>query len=89
MTTLEPLLNASPALVLPLLGDLRSYGLDMAFSAVLLVLLNGMWRGVHAAMPWLFSLITADLFYLLIPGAWYVLAGTLAGLVGAYLWAKP
>ncbi|EKT4483438.1 branched-chain amino acid ABC transporter permease [Pseudomonas putida] len=73
----------------PLLGDLRSYGFDMAFAAVFLVLLKGMWKGVHAALPWLFSLLTAALFYLLIPGGWYVLAGTVAGLVTAYLWAKP
>ena len=73
----------------PLLDDLRSYGFDMAFAAAFLVLLKGMWRGVHAALPWLFSLITAALFYLLIPGGWYVLAGTVAGLVTAYLWAKP
>ncbi|EMR45913.1 MULTISPECIES: AzlC family ABC transporter permease [Pseudomonas] len=73
----------------PLLGDLRSYGFDMAFAAVFLVLLKGLWKGVHAALPWLFSLFTAALFYLLIPGGWYVLAGTVAGLVTAYLWAKP
>lgn len=72
----------------PLLGDIHAYGFDMAFAAVFLVLLRGMWRGVHAAMPWLFSLGTAALFYLLIPGGWYVLAGTAAGLVWAYLWAK-
>ena len=77
------------ALVGPLLGDLHGYGFDMAFAAVFLVLLKGMWKGVHAALPWLFSLITAALFYLLIPGGWYVLAGTVAGLVSAYLWAKP
>ena len=51
----------------PLLGDLRSYGFDMAFAAVFLVLLKGLWKGVHAALPWLFSLFTAALFYLLIP----------------------
>ena len=50
----------------PLLGDLHGYGFDMAFAAVFLVLLKGMWKGVHAALPWLFSLITAALFYLLI-----------------------
>lgn len=77
------------ALIGPLLGDLHPYGLDMAFAAVLLVLLKGLWKGVHAALPWLFSLVTAGLFYLLIPGGGYVLAGTLAGLVSAYLWAKP
>ncbi|MDR0212208.1 MAG: AzlC family ABC transporter permease [Pseudomonas putida] len=77
------------AMIGPLLGDLRDYGFDMAFAAVFLVLLKGMWKGVHAAVPWLFSLITAATFYLLIPGGWYVLAGTVAGLVSAYLWSKP
>lgn len=77
------------ALLGPLLGDVRSYGFDMAFAAVFLVLLRGMWRGVHASLPWLFSLLTAATFYLLIPGGWYVLAGTVAGLISAYLWAKP
>lgn len=77
------------ALLGPLLGDLHGYGFDMAFAAVFLVLLRGMWKGVQAALPWLFSLVTAALFYLLIPGGWYVLAGTVAGLVGAYLWARP
>ncbi|SMF48164.1 hypothetical protein SAMN02745962_04114 [Pseudomonas sp. LAIL14HWK12:I11] len=77
------------ALIGPLLGDLHPYGLDTALAAVLLVLLKGLWNGVHAALPWLFSLVTAGLFYLLIPGGGYVLAGTLAGLVSAYLWAKP
>ena len=82
------LFTALGAAIGPLLGDIRAYGFDMAFAAVFLVLLKGMWRGVHAAMPWLVSLATAALCYVLIPGGWYVLAGTLAGLTWAYLWAK-
>ncbi|WP_025804044.1 AzlC family ABC transporter permease [Pseudomonas chlororaphis] len=82
------LFTALGAIIGPVLGDLRAYGFDMAFAAVFLVLLRGMWRGVHAALPWLFSLVTAALFYRLIPGGWYVLAGTVAGLIAAYLWAK-
>ena len=73
----------------PQLGELHDYGFDMAFAAVFIVLLRGMWRGLNAALPWLFSLITATAFYLLIPGPWYVLGGTIAGLVAAYLWARP
>lgn len=80
--------TALGAQVGPALGDLHTYGFDMAFAAVMLVLLRGMWRGLRAAVPWLISLLTAALFYVLIPGGWYVLAGTLAGLVVAYLWAK-
>lgn len=98
MNALEPLLNYPPAALMTglnfdggsaLLGELRSFGFDMGFAAIALVLLKGMWKGVHAALPWLFSLITAALFHLLIPGGWYVLAGVVAGLVTAYLWAKP
>lgn len=72
----------------PQLGDLRSYGFDMAFAAVFIVLLRGMWKGVRAALPWLVSLGTAALFHLLIPGGWYVLVGVIAGLTWAYLWAE-
>jgi 4-azaleucine resistance transporter AzlC len=68
----------------PLLGDVQGYGFDMAFPAVFLVIIAGMWRGVRAARPWLVSLAVAALTYLLVPGAWYVVAGTLAGLGAAF-----
>ncbi|MDO4433289.1 MAG: AzlC family ABC transporter permease, partial [Alysiella sp.] len=69
----------------PMLGNIDQYGFGMAFPAVFLVLIRGMWRGFQAALPWLISLITASIVYLLIPnGSWYVIAGTLAGLLFAY-----
>jgi 4-azaleucine resistance transporter AzlC len=71
----------------PMMGDLRIYGFDMAFPAVFLVLLAGMWKGYAAARPWLISLIVAATTYLTIPGAWYVAAGALSGLIAAYLLA--
>lgn len=55
----------------------------MAFTAVFLVMLKGMWRGVRPARPWLVSLAVAAVTYLLVPGAWYVAAGALAGVVAA------
>lgn len=67
----------------PLLGDIRVYGFDMAFAAVFLVLLRGMWKGVRAAQPWLVSLVCAAVVHLVAPGGWHVLAGTLAGLAWA------
>lgn len=72
----------------PMMGDLRVYGLDMAFPAVFLVLLAGMWKGFAAAWPWLVSLIVAAGVYLTIPGAWYVAAGAFSGLVAAYFLAE-
>ncbi len=71
-----------------LLGnDIDKYGFEMAFPAVFLVLIRGMWRGAKAARPWLVSLVVAAAVYGLMPkSGWYVLAGTLAGLVAAYFW---
>jgi 4-azaleucine resistance transporter AzlC len=71
----------------PVLGNVEPYGFDMAFPAVFLVLLHGMWRGFRSARPWLVSLLVAALTYLVVPGAWYVAAGAISGVVAAYLLA--
>lgn len=71
----------------PLIGDIEVYGFDMAFPAVFLVLLRGMWKGARAARPWLVSLVVAASTYLLVPGAWYVAAGALSGALSAFLLA--
>ena len=73
------------AIVGPILGDVRVYGVDMAFPAVFLVLLKSQWRGFKAAGPWGVSLVAAALAYLFIPGSWYVISGTVVGLVSAYV----
>ena len=72
----------------PLLGDVEAYGFDMAFPAVFLVILAGMWKGRRAARPWLVSLAAAASTHLLVPGAWYVVVGTAAGLGAAHCWAR-
>ena len=69
----------------PRIGDVESLGFGMAFPAVFLVLLRGMWKGFKAARPWLVSLIAAALVSLLADGAWYVPAGAAAGLAAAWL----
>lgn len=71
----------------PLLGDVEAYGFNLAFPAIFLVLLRGMWTGFRAARPWLVALVVAALTYLLVPGAWYVAAGALSGLAAAWLLA--
>ncbi len=73
----------------PLLGNVDRYGFDMAFPAVFLVIVAGMWKGLRAARPWLVSLVVAALAHLVVPGAWYVIAGTAAGLAAATLWPEP
>lgn len=78
--------TAAGAALGPVIGDVERYGFDMAFTAVFLVLLRGMWKGVRACRPWLVSLVAAAATYLLVPGAWYVAAGAAAGLVAAAIW---
>lgn len=75
------------AVIGPHIANIDRYGFDMAFPAVFLVLLRGMWKGYRAARPWLVSLLVAAATYYWVPGAWYVMSGTLAGLFAAYLWA--
>ncbi|MDO5537241.1 MAG: AzlC family ABC transporter permease [Desulfovibrionaceae bacterium] len=72
----------------PLLGDPRVLGLDMAFPAVFLSLLKGMWKGWRAAIPWGLSLVCAVLVYVFVPGAWYVPAGALTGVAAAFVLAE-
>jgi 4-azaleucine resistance transporter AzlC len=84
------LFTALGAIVGPMIGNIEAYGFDMAFPAVFLVLLRGMWKGIRAARPWLLSLVVAAATHLWMPGAWYVAAGAVSGLLAAYLWAdKP
>ncbi|KES12524.1 hypothetical protein SASC598O02_000260, partial [Snodgrassella alvi SCGC AB-598-O02] len=42
----------------------------------------------HKSIPWLVSLGAAIAGYCLLPGAWYVLIGSLAGLVVAFVMAQ-
>ncbi len=73
----------------PLLGNVTPYGFDMAFPAVFLVIVVGMWKGLQGARPWAMSLGVAALTSLAVPGAWYVVAGTATGLTAAFYWTKP
>ncbi len=72
------------ALIGPVMGDVTRFGFDMAFPAVFLVMLAGMWSGLRAALPWLVSLIAAALACLYLPGAWYVPVGATSGLIAAF-----
>lgn len=72
----------------PAIGNAESYGFAMAFPAVFLVLLRGMWNGARAARPWLVSLVVAAVTSLLVPGAWYVPAGAVSGIIAAFFWVE-
>ena len=75
------------ALVGPRVGNPQVVGLDMAFPAVFLVILKGLWKGHKAAIPWVVSLAVAVALHLSISGSWYVAGGTVAGLIVAYLFS--
>ena len=72
----------------PALGDVTRFGFDMAFPAVFLVMLSGMWKGTQTAYPWLVSLIFAAGASILLPGAWYVPIGAVSGVLCSYLMTK-
>jgi predicted branched-subunit amino acid permease len=78
---------AAGAVVGPMIGDLSAWGFDMAFTAVFLVLLRGAWTSFRAVRPWFISRAVAAPTYLLLPGAWYVATGAIAGLIAAFLLA--
>ena len=75
------LFTATGAMLGPVLGDVHLYGFDMAFPAVFLVLVRGMWRGVHEATPCLASLLISVIVCRIFLGECYVIAGPAAGLV--------
>lgn len=63
----------------PMLGDITTWGFDMAFPAVFFVLLKGMWKGLRASIPWVVSLVCATVTYQFISNALYVPVGVAAG----------
>lgn len=76
------------AMLGPVLGDIDRWGFDLAFPAVFLVLLRGMWTTMAGALPWLISLLVAAGVHLGVSGAWYVPAGTVAGVAFAWIRAR-
>jgi 4-azaleucine resistance transporter AzlC len=72
------------ALVGPVVKNPEAIGIDMAFPAVFLILLKGLWKGYRAAIPWVVSLGVAIALRVFVSGSWYVLGGTVCGLAIAY-----
>lgn len=76
------------ALIGPIIGNVEQYGFDMAFTAVFMVLLRGMWKSFYACRPWMVSLVVAALTFYFIQGAWYVASGAISGIVAAFFLAE-
>lgn len=68
-----------------LIGGITVYGLDFAFPAVFIVLLTGFWKGRETGLVLAASGLAALTVHPLVPGAWYIAAGALAGLGAAFI----
>jgi len=67
------------------LGDPTRWGLDFAFTAVLIALLVGLYKGKANFWPWLVAALVAIVASYVLPGKWFILLGGLVGsLVGVW-----
>ena len=74
------------------IGDPRALGLDFAFTAVFIVLVTGFWKGRETGLILAASGLAAILVHHIVPGAWYIAAGAVAGIAAAaaqeFLWPE-
>lgn len=63
------------------LGDPAVYGLDFAFSAIFITIIMGFWKGPRTAAVIVASGTAAVVAKLFLPGAWYIMAGGVAGVL--------
>ncbi len=66
-------------------GQAERFGLDFAFAAMFIAVVAGFWKGSGTAMILIASSIAAIAGKLMLPGAWYILAGGAAGMLVAAL----
>lgn len=72
----------------PLLGDPQRLGADFAFTALFIGLIAGFGRGRSVLLPAGASGGVAALVYTVVGSPWHVMAGALAGVAAAFLWAR-
>ena len=72
-----------------LLGDPARFGADFAFAAVFIGLIASFWKGRSTAYVVAASAVASALAYLAAGPPWHVAAGAFAGIVAAYVAAKP
>lgn len=65
------------------LGAPEAYGLDFAFSAIFLTIIMGFWKGPRTGAVIIASGLAAVAAKLWLPGAWYIMAGGIAGVLVA------
>ena len=62
-----------------LVSDQRAFGLDVIMPAFFVAMLVPLWRGARRALPWAVAGGVALLVAALVPGWWFIIAGSLAG----------
>ena len=69
-----------------LIADPRPYGVDMILPLYFVALLAPMFESTRRSLPWAIAGIVAIAVQYVLPGFWYIIAGTLAGaLAGGFL----
>lgn len=63
------------------IGDPSAFGVDAIVPAFFALMLTPLWPGVRRAAPWLVAAVVAVASHQVLPGAWHVVAGGLAGAV--------
>ncbi|MTI19164.1 branched-chain amino acid ABC transporter permease [Rhodobacteraceae bacterium RKSG542] len=77
------------AFIGPVMGDPATIGLDFAFTALFVFLVMSFWTGYRSGLVIAASGLTSVLVNILVEGAWYIIAGALAGMLVAAILAKP
>jgi predicted branched-subunit amino acid permease len=68
-----------------LLSDPRPYGVDMILPLYFVALLAPMFESARRSIPWAIAGLVAVAVQYLVPGFWYIIAGTLAGAIAGGL----
>jgi predicted branched-subunit amino acid permease len=68
-----------------LLANPRPYGVDMILPLYFVALLAPMFESAHRSLPWVIAGLVAVAVQYLMPGFWYIIAGTLAGAIAGGL----
>jgi 4-azaleucine resistance transporter AzlC len=68
-----------------LVTDQKSFGLDVIMPAFFVVMLVPLWRGAPRAIPWAVAGGVALAVAALVPGWWFIMAGSVAGAVAGGL----
>lgn len=73
-----------------LVSQPERFGLDLVMPVFFVAMLVPLWKGAVSALPWVVSGAVALAAEKLIPGYWFIVAGTLAGaLTGAFVRVRP